>query len=99
MNRQDQSIEQLYQTLTKAALTGKKGVLPKHHEQLDCLLHPEAYAPVWHRGACTCREEGASPCQKACLYQAIRRDETGKIIIDPKACTGCEACIDACQGE
>ena len=39
------------------------------------------------------------PCQKACLYQAIRRDETGKIIIDPKACTGCEACIDACQGE
>ena len=99
MNRQDQSIEQLYQTLTKAALTGKKGVLPKRHEQLDCLLHPEAYAPVWHRGACTCREEDTSPCQKACLYQAIRRDETGKIIIDPKACTGCEACIDACQGE
>ena len=98
MNRQDQTIEQLYQTLTKAALTGQKGVLPKRHAQLDCLLHPEAYAPVWHRGACTC-EEDSPPCQRACLYQAIRKDETGKIIIDPKACTGCERCIDACRGD
>lgn len=99
VNRQDQSIEQLYQTLTKAALTGKKACCPSAMSSWIAYCTPEAYAPVWHRGACTCREEDTSPCQKACLYQAIRRDETGKIIIDPKACTGCEACIDACQGE
>ena len=51
---------------------------------------------VWKQGACTCNEQTPA-CQKACLYDAIQKDETGKVFIDPAACTGCEACIDACH--
>lgn len=97
-NHQQKSIEQLYQTLTKAALTGKKGVLSAKDEHLDCLLRPNEYAPVWHRGGCTC-QEGETPCQKACMYEAIHKDEQGKVVIDPSACVGCEACIDACHSD
>ena len=93
----DQTIEQLYITLTKAALTEEKDFWGRYDKaQLDCLLHPEKYAPVLRQADCSCKTQTPA-CQKACLYDAIRRDEAGQIYIDPTACTGCQACIDVCH--
>ncbi len=64
--------------------------------QLDCLLHPEKHAPVWHFGQCTCAE-GESPCATSCIFSAIDRNESGQVVIDPEKCVGCEACVEACK--
>lgn len=93
----NRTIEQLYATLTKAALNEEKDFWGQYDKaQLDCLLHPEKYAPVLRQADCSCKTQTPA-CQKACLYDAIRRDETGQIYIDPTACTGCQACIDVCH--
>ena len=37
-----------------------------------------------------------APCIKACQAEAIYRRADGLVIIDPKKCTGCQGCMDAC---
>lgn len=92
------AFEELYQTLLKSAVHGEEAqpdeTADKH--QLDCLFHPENYAPVWDKGHCTCDGKNA-PCAAACLFDAITRDEKGNVIVDPARCTGCSACIEACE--
>jgi len=65
--------------------------------QVDCLLHPHDYAPVWQIGKCDCAQEGQPPCVASCIFRAISKDEGGKVIIDKDLCAGCSACIDSCK--
>ena len=65
---------------------------PKH---LDCLLHPEEYAPVISTDTCTDCFERA--CQKSCIFDAIETGKEGELFINPSRCEGCAACIDACK--
>lgn len=64
--------------------------------QLDCLLHPEKYAPVIHFGECGCCDKESS-CISGCIFNAIRRNEEGEILIDSSLCAGCMACVEACR--
>lgn len=64
--------------------------------QLECLLHPEKYAPVLHFGCCECGKEEGS-CISGCIFNAIHRNDGGKIVIDSGLCAGCSACVEACE--
>lgn len=65
---------------------------------MDCLLHPEKYAPVIHTDKCEeCAYEKA--CVNSCVFDAIERKEDGTIYIDPDQCSGCGVCVDACKLE
>lgn len=96
------NFEDLYHELLGRAADGKPfpepagGDLPDSRP-LDCLLHPEKYAPVWQVGTCSCPDQPSPSCISACIFNAIRRDETGKLIIAPDRCVGCSACVDACK--
>ncbi len=68
----------------------------EEQRQLDCLLHPEKYPPVLRLKDCSCGA-GEEHCAAACLFDAIVRDEQGKLTIDPELCSGCGACIAACE--
>lgn len=93
------TFEALYRSLLQKAVTGQGPALPPPDadlRQLDCLLHPETCAPVWRIADCAC--EGETPaCTAACLFQAIRHDDNGAVVIDPDKCAGCSACINACK--
>lgn len=65
---------------------------------MDCLLHPEKYAPVIHTEKCEeCAYEKA--CVSSCVFDAIERKEDGSIHIDPDKCSGCGVCVDVCKLE
>jgi tetrathionate reductase subunit B len=36
------------------------------------------------------------PCKEACPVQAIQQRPDGIVIVDPDACNGCKACLEAC---
>ncbi len=40
---------------------------------------------------------GSNKCQVACLFQAIVRDEEGKLVIKDNYCSGCGECVKACD--
>jgi iron only hydrogenase large subunit-like protein len=63
---------------------------------IDCLLHPERYAPVLKTEPCTCGGGETPDCVRRCLFDAIRRDGGGELSIDRESCVGCAECIDAC---
>lgn len=94
------TFEELYRSQLRRSL-GKDykkadglGEIDPHH--LDCLLHPERYAPVLHVDSCgECGTEGA--CRKSCIFDAIERKEDGSLYIDSDKCMGCAACIEACK--
>ena len=91
------TFEELYQDLiNRKVLLDEplpEGYNPYH---LDCLLHPERYATVLHVEECEqCAYDKA--CQNSCIFDAIEWDGEGKMRINPSLCTGCEACIEACQ--
>ena len=91
------TFDELYQDLLQRKLTLEEP-LPADYDpyHLDCLLHPEKYASVLHIDECQkCAYERA--CQNSCVFDAIRWNEEGKLMIDPELCAGCEACIEACQ--
>ena len=44
----------------------------------------------------TCHQCGHAKCLAACQFGAISRHESGGILIDTEACTGCGACAEAC---
>ncbi|HHV10502.1 MAG TPA: iron hydrogenase [Clostridiales bacterium] len=66
--------------------------------QLDCLLHPEKHPLVWHTGECEC-EEGERNCVKVCPFHAIHPGESGGMVIDEEACTGCAICVQECRAK
>lgn len=35
-------------------------------------------------------------CQSLCVFDAVRKDETGKFHVDPTACEGCGVCVRFC---
>lgn len=89
--------EELYLKTVEACLNGKR---PEQAEgadphQLDCLLHPEKHPVVCRISGCLC--SGGDECEKSCLFDAIKRDEKGNIVISEKDCVGCGACIDVCK--
>lgn len=93
------SFDSLYRQLAQQAAAGQApatGLPDQDPLQLDCLLHPQNYPPVWVLGPCSCQGD-APHCAAACLFEAIVRGEDGKVIIDPDRCAGCGACIQACQ--
>ena len=101
-----QSFIELYNRLTKAAVENKtQEELQKIHQidfdahQLDCLLHPEQFAPVWNIGSCHCSTEEQAACAGRCLFDAIGRDENGNVTIDKSLCVGCNACVEACKAK
>ena len=91
------TFEELYRDLLERKVSLEEplpdGYDPYH---LDCLLHPEKYAPVLPVSTCEqCAYDRA--CQNSCIFDAIERDASGKLWINPSLCVGCEACIDACK--
>ncbi len=93
----------LYTRLVKAAAENDGEELRqirRHHfdaHQVDCLLHPHRYAPVWQTGSCDCDGEDEPDCMASCIFRALTKDESGKVIIDRDLCVGCAACIDSCK--
>ena len=43
-----------------------------------------------------CQHCAQAPCIPACPDDAIKTRDDGLVWIDPKACTGCQKCVDAC---
>lgn len=80
------------ETETGRELTGEYN--PYH---MDCLLHPEKYAPVVHTESCvSCADEKA--CENSCVFDAIE-EVNGEITINKDKCVGCGVCVDACKLE
>ncbi|UOO38150.1 4Fe-4S binding protein [Oscillospiraceae bacterium CM] len=92
-----ESFNQLYKQMLKSAVKGEATVTETDAHLVDKLLHPEKHAPVWQQSPCDCKDGEEAPCTAACLYKAIRRDETGALMIDESLCVGCSACIQACK--
>jgi len=98
-----QKFQELYTKLVKAAAQNDQEEfqqIRQHHfdaHQVDCLLRPHRYAPVWQIGSCDCAGEGEPDCVASCIFRALSKDETGKVIIDQDLCVGCAACIDSCK--
>lgn len=93
------TFQQLYLDILKQK-TGQEHILEEEYDpyHMDCLLHPEKYAPVIFTEQCEqCAYERA--CENSCIFDAFERDEDGKVTIQPEKCTGCGACVDACKLE
>ena len=91
------TFDELYRDLLQRKIAQDES-LPEEYDpyHLDCLLHPEKYAPVLHMKECEkCAYDQA--CKNSCIFDAIERKEDGKLRINPSLCTGCEACIEACE--
>ncbi len=97
------TFNELYNRLTKASVNNRtqeelekirKENFDSH--QLDCLLHPEKYGPVWEIDHCHCSEEGEG-CSVNCLFDAVTKDEKGNVTINKDLCVGCNDCIENCK--
>lgn len=64
--------------------------------QLDALLHPEDQPPVIRLSECICSNKDKAACEINCLFEAIKRDENGTIVI-ANDCTGCGECVKSCE--
>lgn len=91
------TFEDLYREILAQKIALKAPLPPEYQSyHLDCLLHPEKYAPVVFNEQCgDCAYERA--CQNSCIFDAIAEDADGKLFIDPNLCTGCSTCMDACE--
>ena len=90
------TFQELYEDLLRQKVSVEEP-LPREYDpkHLDCLLHPEEYAPVISTDTCTeCFERA---CQKSCIFDAIETGKEGELFINPSRCEGCAACIDACK--
>ena len=62
---------------------------------LDALLNAQGPA-VTAVGDCGC-PAGECRCELGCLFSAIHRDESGRVVVDPEKCVGCGDCIPLCE--
>ncbi|NCB05754.1 MAG: iron hydrogenase, partial [Clostridia bacterium] len=91
------TFEELYKTLVlRSAQHSAEPLPPCDPRQLDCLLHPQSYAPVIQTEVCA-GGDCQNACQKSCIFDAIVRREDGTLSIDATRCAGCGACISACE--
>ncbi len=93
------TFHQLYLDILKQE-AGKGRILEEEYDpyHMNCLLHPEQYAPVIFTEQCEqCAYERA--CENSCIFDAFEQDENGKAVINPQKCIGCGACVDACRLE
>ena len=65
--------------------------------QLDCILNPDRHPPVLRISDCLCEDKEKKACGDVCFFDAIQKDETGNVVIDPEKCVGCTACLDHCK--
>lgn len=68
---------------------------PEETRLADVLLNPENQPLIMKQNECNCHSEGKHACEAACLFDAIQRDENGRIVINSN-CTGCGECVKAC---
>ncbi len=60
-------------------------------------MHVSADEARWDFAPVVCRQCADAPCAAACPTAAISRDAVTKaVLLDPDACTGCQACVVAC---
>lgn len=92
------TFHELYlEILKQEAKEGRHLVEDYDPYHMDCLLHPEKYAPVIHTEHCEeCAYERA--CMTSCVFDAIE-EKDGEVQIDPEKCVGCGVCVDACRLE
>ncbi len=93
------TFHELYLDILKQE-AGKGRILEEEYDpyHMNCLLHPEKYAPVIFAEECEqCAYERA--CENSRIFDAFERDENGKVVINPEKCIGCGACVDACKLE
>lgn len=97
------TFNELYHRLINDTLnqqeTGQDQLKAFDYDQLDCLLHPEKHAPIWHIGTCSCSHQQHQNCIASCPFEAISHDQTGTIKIDKELCVGCEACLASCPSK
>lgn len=97
------TFEELYQTLLMASVRNNLPEAVKtiraqrdyDPHQLDCLLNPKKYAPVWRIGGCSCESDECA-CEKSCPFDAIHTVDGERACIDPEKCVGCSVCVDSC---
>lgn len=91
------TFEELYRDILEQKISVNEVLPPEYHPyHLDCLLNPGSHAPVVFNELCEdCDFERA--CQRSCVFDAIEEREDGSLFINPSLCTGCEACIAACE--
>ena len=77
----------------KAACMDLKGALCRRVLTLEGGAYPNPR--VYHLSIACCQCE-APACRAACETGAIEKDAAGLVHIDPGACVGCGACMDAC---
>lgn len=92
------TFHELYlEILKQEAGNGRHLIEDYNPYHMDCLLHPEKYAPVIHTENCDeCAYDRA--CVNSCIFDAIE-EENGVFKINPDKCTGCGACVEACKLE
>ena len=92
------TFQELYQDILEQEVgKGRKITGDYNPVHMDCLLHPEQYAPVIAAESCvSCEDERA--CMNSCVFDAIE-EKNGEIHIKAEKCTGCGECIDVCKLE
>ena len=99
------SFEKLYQTVLKDTLgkmsPDEREKYLKHADtsQLDCLLNPSDYAPIWRIGQCDCDSHSKSKCAADCPFAAITSVDESGIDIARDRCVGCYLCVENCKSE
>lgn len=90
------TFQELYHGIIEQELKNGRKLTEEYDDYpMDCLLHPENYAPVIVAGDCnSCKTTG--DCQDSCIFDAIEKIN-GKLYIDPQKCTGCGVCVDVCK--
>ena len=100
----ENSYDKMSRRLEKAALTDRlretEADIASHgttqeKQQAEALLRSDEKPLVVQLHSCAACQEKESPCEVACLFDAIRRGKDGKLVITGE-CTGCGRCIDAC---
>jgi len=98
------TFEELYNRLVRASVRDNlpeelRQVREEDYDphQLDCLLNPERHPPVIRIGDCACSEDERAACAGKCLFDALDRDESGNLTVNPELCVGCGDCVTNCK--